>query len=62
MIVACCVFAAYMFGLLWRGTRAVAGWFAVLLGRRIAPEEDPVAPMARRSVVVPRELRPVPGG
>jgi hypothetical protein len=54
---ACCVFSAYVFGLVWRGLLAAANGVAALCGHPIAVEPDPVAPPARRAVGVPSELR-----
>jgi hypothetical protein len=56
---ACCVFAAYLFGLLWRSVRAVTGAVGTLSGRRPARVEV-VAPGAVRTVVIPHELREPP--
>ena len=55
LVMACCVFAAYLFGLLWRAVRAAMWAVGALFGRR-PPQVDVVAPGAVRTVVIPREL------
>jgi hypothetical protein len=54
---ACCVFAAWILGLVWRGMGVLVASAARLVGRRPpAPEPAPVAPAATRRVVFPRGL------